>query len=320
MLDLAVSVVSNQAETEVSDIPRSIRVFDGVAGVYRPLSDGSAIRSSHGAGWRGAILEHHKLRPMHLERVFFPETMVMLHLSGPNVIKLSDGEQVVEKCVQAGEVTVIPRGTIGCFRSWEVSEVLLLSLGSATLTCAASSTLEGAARADLRLGLGIADRTLQTVLFSLKGELEARHPSGNVYAESLCHSVALQLVKHHSNAPVRAIEPRASNVGLPRHLLRRALDFIYENATAEVTLTQIASSVRMSPFHFSRLFKQSVGEPPYRHLLRHRLRCGVEMLVTRGMTISQVASEIGFVDQSHFALHFKRFYGVTPRVFLRAAR
>ena len=62
------------------------------------------------------------------------------------------------------------------------------------------------------------------------------------------------------------------------------------------TLAQMAG---LSVHHFSRAFKQSVGMPPYSYILQRRIERAQHMLRNTQRPLSEIASLVGFPDQSH---------------------
>ena len=74
----------------------------------------------------------------------------------------------------------------------------------------------------------------------------------------------------------------------------------------------------MSPYHFLRLFKESMGLTPYRYVIERRVERARELLRRSSLPISEVALSCGFTDQSHLSWHFKRLVGLTPKAFREA--
>lgn len=100
--------------------------------------------------------------------------------------------------------------------------------------------------------------------------------------------------------------------------LHPAIDFIHANLAEELTLDQLAQTVRLSPYHFLRLFKQQVGLPPHTYILQLRIELAKRLLSAprpRRRSLSDIAIQTGFYDQAHFSRKFKRLVGVTPRQF-----
>ncbi len=97
--------------------------------------------------------------------------------------------------------------------------------------------------------------------------------------------------------------------------VRRAVLHMTENYAYPVTLRDIADLTNCSPSQLIRAFRRELGTTPHAWLIRLRISVGTAML-QRGERIASVASEVGFVDQTHFTRHFKRLHGQTPRRFL----
>jgi len=81
--------------------------------------------------------------------------------------------------------------------------------------------------------------------------------------------------------------------------------------SAAHSLAGLAREAGMSPFHFSRLFRELVGVPPHRYLLRVRLKLAYAM-IRDGMSVSRAAIAAGYDDFSHFSRLYRSFFGHRP--------
>jgi AraC family transcriptional regulator len=99
--------------------------------------------------------------------------------------------------------------------------------------------------------------------------------------------------------------------GLSPQALRRLDGYIRDRLADPLSTEDLAREAGLSPFHFSRMFKQSTGESPHAHVTRLRMERARE-LIGQGMPLAQVAGACGFAGQSHFAKRFKEVVGVTP--------
>lgn len=99
--------------------------------------------------------------------------------------------------------------------------------------------------------------------------------------------------------------------------MRVARDYLEEHVDRNVTLEELAAICGVGRFRLVREFTVHVGVPPHRYLLARRLsraRRGLE----QGADISELAAELGFVDQSHLHRHFRRAFATTPAAYRRA--
>ncbi|NWL79442.1 AraC family transcriptional regulator [Pseudomonas taiwanensis] len=114
---------------------------------------------------------------------------------------------------------------------------------------------------------------------------------------------------------LRAAAP-ASRDGGVTSFLRDYLEAHYADA---VSLEQLAGLVQRHPRHLIDAFRRAYGVPPHTYLLQRRVREAKRLLLA-GQPPLDVALSLGFYDQAHFSGTFKRFTGVTPGRFRRAAR
>ncbi len=98
--------------------------------------------------------------------------------------------------------------------------------------------------------------------------------------------------------------------------INKVFDFINDNLTRKINLSDLAATANLSKFHFVRLFQKKIGITPYDYLLQERIKLSKDMLL-KDSSITDVALELGFTDQSHFTKLFKKHTGVTPADYLR---
>lgn len=132
------------------------------------------------------------------------------------------------------------------------------------------------------------------------------HRAGPLAAEHLAHALAAQLLQHRGRPgrpPVRA---------LAQPDLARILDFMNDRLAEPIQLDQLAGLVHLSKYHFLRMFTETVGATPRRHLARLRMARGAELLRTTDRSLTEVAAACGYASTGHFAEAFRGQYGVRP--------
>ncbi|WP_051045369.1 AraC family transcriptional regulator [Tistrella mobilis] len=101
---------------------------------------------------------------------------------------------------------------------------------------------------------------------------------------------------------------------------KRATAFLADNLASDVGLCELAATVGLSPYHFARAFKATVGEPPHRYLMTLRVERAKQMLAGTDEPVTTIAHACGFASSQHFAAVFRRLAGVTPTEYRRQAR
>jgi AraC-like DNA-binding protein len=67
--------------------------------------------------------------------------------------------------------------------------------------------------------------------------------------------------------------------------------------------------------------KAATGLPPHQFVITRRVERAKELIQAgTALSLAEVATHVGFWDQSHSSQHFKRLVGVTPGQFRRSAR
>jgi AraC-like DNA-binding protein len=147
----------------------------------------------------------------------------------------------------------------------------------------------------------------------LMQETEQGCPSGSPYFESLASALLIAVASQ--------IDPRlpeAGHLDAQHRRIQEAIVFIEANFASRMTREELARVAGLSPFHFSRLFQALVGLTPHQYLLRCRLREAQKLLgADEESSIADIAAENGFADQAHFARHFRRAFGNSPKEFRR---
>ena len=101
-------------------------------------------------------------------------------------------------------------------------------------------------------------------------------------------------------------------------LLRRVKDRMQAEYASELRLEELAVEVGLTTFQLIGLFKRTVGLTPHAYLTQVRLNVACRHLA-HARPLAEVATDVGFYDQSALTKHFKRCYGITPLQFAKAA-
>ena len=155
------------------------------------------------------------------------------------------------------------------------------------------------------------------LIFPVDLELEAmtqRHVRAAVAGAGALEleASAILLVSHLLRRHHGFARPERARGGLAPWQLRRVCEMMEAYLAEDLGLDDLAGSVKCSPTHFSRAFKQSAGVSPFQWLLERRVERAKVLLTDPLMSIVQVALAVGFSAQPQFTTAFKRVTGVTP--------
>ena len=98
--------------------------------------------------------------------------------------------------------------------------------------------------------------------------------------------------------------------------IEKALAHISENYAERIRIGELAARAGLSEFHFQHRFSAVLGITPHRYQLMLRI-FHAKLVLRRGMPIRDVATNVGFADQSHLHRYFRRIVGVPPGQYQR---
>jgi AraC family transcriptional regulator len=133
---------------------------------------------------------------------------------------------------------------------------------------------------------------------------------GRLYTEGLTTAL-LGLLSTRYRANSGSTAKRAACLG--REEQSRLLAFIASELGGDLSVERMADVVRMSPFHFSRVFRVTFQQSPHAFLLTQRLDAAcAAMRREPTRSLADIAIDCGFASQAHFAETFRRKMGATP--------
>lgn len=96
-------------------------------------------------------------------------------------------------------------------------------------------------------------------------------------------------------------------------VINKACDYIMENCHRNISLEEVAQTVHLSHFYFSRLFKQEKGCNFVDFITKVRVDRAKVMLQDPDYTVVQIATEVGYQDASYFCRVFRHATAMTPK-------
>jgi two-component system response regulator YesN len=95
--------------------------------------------------------------------------------------------------------------------------------------------------------------------------------------------------------------------------VKRAKSYIDENYSRDISLDEVSREVNISPYYFSKIFKEEANENFIEYLTRVRIEKAKEMLENPALSIKEVSVRSGYADPNYFSRIFKKQTDMTPR-------
>jgi AraC family transcriptional regulator len=159
------------------------------------------------------------------------------------------------------------------------------------------------------------DEAFAHLCFACAEMLSMRAPGNLRRVSDLTALFATYLVEKYTDAASERPDFRG---GLPIRQLRKVEDYVREQLAEDIFVKALAELVELSPFHFSRVFKQATGMSPLQFVTRERIARAQQLIRETSRSLIEIALEVGYTSPSHFAQVFRRVVGVTPTEFRSA--
>jgi AraC family transcriptional regulator len=216
-----------------------------------------------------------------------------------------------------GKLTFVPAGCR--LRGWSLPKTTPITFTAAYLDPEVCSQLE-IGETQLHPMLHFDHPFLVQMMLQLNRVLTNPEMYSRMYVESFaivllseiknCQAIDLSRSRRtHREAPVKG--------GLASWQRKAVCVYIEDNLHQDISLAELAAIARLSPYHFCRAFKETVGEPPHRYQMSRRIEQAKILLAKRSLSVSDVAATVGYGSLSRFSALFRQVTGSSPRDYRR---
>jgi len=131
----------------------------------------------------------------------------------------------------------------------------------------------------------------------------------------------LQIVRFHLLDRYLSLTNESGKVSDPRpckfsnRQIKMLDEHLKDSISHPMTVSELASLLKMSETSFLRIFKSSFGTTPWQYIMRVRLESGMKLLANSRESITDIAATTGFSSPSHFSTAFARQFNVSPTAY-----
>lgn len=242
--------------------------------------------------------------------------VITTHLGGAPVF-VQENSASEEQQVNSGCITISPATSIGSARTSGDVRFLHMYVGSNFVNKLGEELGYSQSRdIDLHVVGSTPSQFIHSIAEHLAHLLMTQQISNSLELSAYAQVVGIELLREFSHVGARAKFDKPQGLSMSR--LNTTIEFIESHLDQNVTLKSLANLANLSPYHFSRSFKDATGLSPHAFLLSRRVSYARRMLEDPKEPIAVVAIASGFSSQQHFTTAFRKHTGMTPGAYRKA--
>lgn len=157
----------------------------------------------------------------------------------------------------------------------------------------------------------INDVSLANVIHLFYQEVKNSGKNGRLYFENLKKLFSSYFIRNYSDYSDIISKNQQSN--LNEAMINSIRNYILEHISEDISIDDLAFQLGLSKFYFLKEFKKFTGITPYQFILKLKLEKAQELLRSTNKSLSEIAYELSFSDQSHFSRLFTKTFGESPK-------
>ena len=280
---------------------------------YKQVFSNPPILTSAGCDWDNIYLEYHNQTKTNTPRIYNSNHLIGINLN-PSAIKALLNLNGVKQTIyhHQGMVTIKPSGAYYQYATAKANKFIMLELDPKFVDSIAADWVNPEITKLIPVFSNRADLLILQLALALKAELISGCLGGKIYSDSIVTALTAHLIRNYANF---VPQPPKEYRGLAPKKLDNVIDYIQTYLELNLGIGELADLSGLSPFYFSRLFKESTGVTPYQYISRQRMERAKRLLQNTDVAIADIALRCGFSSQSSFSTAFRKVVGVTPKVY-----
>jgi AraC family transcriptional regulator len=171
---------------------------------------------------------------------------------------------------------------------------------------------------ELLPALKMRDRKLENLVQLFLAEIDEREFGEKAYLESISSLFGIHLLRRYCSIAPKFREYTCN--GLAPYQLTVVLEYVQAHLGSDLSLDTMSAQIGMSRCYFATQFKQSMGIAPHQYVNQQRIEKAKQCLRSQKSSISDIAIECGFSNQSHLTKVFKQQTGTTPKIYIQQSK
>ena len=150
---------------------------------------------------------------------------------------------------------------------------------------------------------------LSSLIYKIEEELMMKKSEYKVMVKSIINQITVMLIRNFNYG-----EELAQNNIKNLHGIRKAMNYIDDNFTSELSLEVLSDIAGLTPNYFSSLFKKVNNISLWSYINSKRIDLAIEFIIDSSNTdtILEIATKCGFNNTANFNKTFRNVTGMTP--------
>ncbi|MDJ0626790.1 MAG: AraC family transcriptional regulator [Rhodobacter sp.] len=286
--------------------------------VYPSLPLLNSDELAHNSAAALMSVQYFRAAPDSMPEEVFSEHHVLLNLrEEPHRVQNTRDGALRDFTFHKDDIIVTPAGMRSGWRWFATSDVIVVTLDPERVERFAQSELGMLLDPQQFRDLPqFTDADLCAAGVMLRDALDGDDISSGVMFEAMSRVLLVKLLLRYGQRRPEEIALSSRFTSAHYH---RVLAYIRARLDRTVTVDELAKEAGMSPSHFSRVFKETLGSTPMQYVLAYRIEQAIKMMADPMRPLGDIALACGFSDQAHFSRSFKQVTGQTPRNFRAAS-
>ena len=275
----------------------------------------SPIITSADLGWESITVAEFKQPPSNSK--FAPElehTIALCLATKPYRIWQAIGNRNYSGIYSKGDLSIAPAKLPCTYKVYGDDHYLEIKIPTPFLERVAAEAMDcDLDRLKLRTEFRDRHPQIEQLAMMLRSELHrGKEGMGQLYIDSLANALMVNVLRDYGATKHKIAVYEG---GLSDRYLFQAIEYIDHHLSQSIKLDDLATHVGISKFHFSRLFKKSMGVSPHQYVTQQRIELAKHLLSKADMSISDIALECGFNSHGHLGKYFHKIVGITPKAY-----
>ena len=280
--------------------------------IYPSLPLLNSEEQTHASAAGLMSLRYFRAGPDRMPEEVFAEHHVLLNLQDkPHRVQNKRDGTMHDFTFHKDDVVITPAGMRSGWRWFKTSDVIVITLDPGKVERFAQTELSMLLDTQqLRDTPVFKDADLCNAGVMLRDALEEDDITSGVMFEAMSRVFLVKLLQRYGKRRPEEVDLSAR---FTSEHYGRVLAFIRKRLGGSITVEDLAREAGMSPSHFGRVFKETVGTTPMQYVMAYRIEQEVKMMNDAQRSLGSIALDCGFADQAHFSRCFKQITGQTPR-------